>query len=859
VAYAGLAYYFNTNNNTLFKWRLAAFTAVTCAWLAVLMAATNLALPLVVLNNNGLLVPLFVGLVWVIWSSHEIQAHIVNVVTMGAGQNGKSLLHFLVLSLLYIAYLGLCFAQRINLIEAWVWPVNSGILLSISGILGIWGLRQRFALYSTVLPNHALQFVAYIVLGILAMGVFAYCALTFNDPLLILIDDVVLGAHLGFGAVFFIYVVSNYLDLLRQNQPVHKVLYKPTRMPFYIFRAVGLIGLGIFLYLKDDYHAFRAMAGHYNAKASSYVLMNEPRLAELNYRLSKQSLPISHHSNYALGMLRLQQGNLKQAEAFFADATAFNGTPQAFANLAYAQSQDNNYFEAVFTLQKAIKAFPQNAQLHINLGNLYNKTQLADSIFYYQKQGALLSSPGQPSYMAAKANAWGVMANFNLAIVDSTFMVPQVQDGPGLKTNFLAWLNKTQPGALALAASMGWQVFPNDSLLHANKLGPYINQSFTYWPSQDTTTISQLQALAYHPYNQGATEQLLQLKAIYQFHAQQPDAAIDTWRQLARINPGQQGYYNFLLGLAHVELGAYQEAITFLDLAYYGGYIKAAQTRAWALAEAGKTQQAIEAWQSMEEQGSTELPAQLLPVLQATTQAQTKDLTDFQKYLWVRWWHGQAPLNVLNAVLGQFEDDAQAAQAMLFLTQKALDQYALTDAAYWLAELNSLQVSANETILKNALWLRCCLALLQEDLDFVAQTLPDLEPQTRQQQLWYQTMDAACQFAFGTTAEQQLAANFMAQMADLHAFNFLLQEQSALALNKLESPTEAYDILANALQLNPQNIGLQRRFVLQAFATGLDTYGQDVLNRLATQLPASAYEALSLEVQAVQKAAQVGF
>ena len=53
-----------------------------------------------------------------------------------------------------------------------------------------------------------------------------------NDAALRVIRDFIIYSHIGFGAIFLVYILSNFVNMLDDNLNVYKVLYNPNRMAY---------------------------------------------------------------------------------------------------------------------------------------------------------------------------------------------------------------------------------------------------------------------------------------------------------------------------------------------------------------------------------------------------------------------------------------------------------------------------------------------------------------------------------------------------------------------------------------------------------------------------------------------------
>src|SRR5690606_11431264 len=116
------------------------------------------------------------------------------------------------------------------------------------------------------------------------LGVMGYFFATSNDPAIEAFEDIILFTHLGYGVVFFIYVLANFFTLLYQNQRVFKVVYKPTRMPYFTAQLAGFIAALAFFFQSGQASLKQARSGFYNAKADYFYHTGAKELAKQYYR-----------------------------------------------------------------------------------------------------------------------------------------------------------------------------------------------------------------------------------------------------------------------------------------------------------------------------------------------------------------------------------------------------------------------------------------------------------------------------------------------------------------------------------------------------------------------------------------------
>ena len=179
--------------------------------------------------------------------SHEILHFIIIAISRPGIVTGSNLTRFTLFSTIYLLNVTLLLLHDTHVITWNFIYLNPYTILGISSILGLWGLQTRKELFKSISHFPVLVFM-YLVMGLCCFGTIFYFLGNANDPILQVVKDMIIFSHFGFGIIFFIYVISNFMGILRGNMSVEKVIYKPRNMPHFTFRFAGfMIVLGFAL------------------------------------------------------------------------------------------------------------------------------------------------------------------------------------------------------------------------------------------------------------------------------------------------------------------------------------------------------------------------------------------------------------------------------------------------------------------------------------------------------------------------------------------------------------------------------------------------------------------------------------
>src|SRR5258708_7691269 len=230
LLFGGLAFYFHSfRKEATFILRLLIFFALMILVIAVLFFFSHATSPFLHLAVNGLIPGIILTVIFIVMAAHEIVAAFVMITTQSA-KSSKSLLHFSILTSIYLVNLFLMFASKMNFIEWSFLNINSFFILTLSGILGVWGFRQRSSVYENILSTESLGIFFFLPMMLIAFATMGYFAASASDMMMDALDDLIMAAHIGCGIIFFLYVIANFSPMLVKNLPVHKILYKPETM-----------------------------------------------------------------------------------------------------------------------------------------------------------------------------------------------------------------------------------------------------------------------------------------------------------------------------------------------------------------------------------------------------------------------------------------------------------------------------------------------------------------------------------------------------------------------------------------------------------------------------------------------------
>ena len=287
-------------------------------------------------------------------------------------------------SVIYLANVLILYLYDTRVIEWDFYYLNPYILLVVSALLGLWGLQSRKVLFKNSIKDYPILVYMYLVMGIFCFGSLFYFLGNANDPILQVIKDAIIYSHLGFGAMFFVYVIFNFMGMLRKNMPVAKVIYKPSNMPHFTFRFAGsIVVLALFLLEDIEVPVNHTLSGMFNHVGDYYNEIDDNLNAETYYHNGMLYGYMNHRSNYALAKLYESKGETENAIKHYENAIRIRPSEMAYVNLSTLKIKQGELFKSLFILSDGQRIFPSGRAILNNKGQLFSRISIPDSALIY--------------------------------------------------------------------------------------------------------------------------------------------------------------------------------------------------------------------------------------------------------------------------------------------------------------------------------------------------------------------------------------------------------------------------------------------------------------------------------------------
>lgn len=802
-----------------FKVRLLVFTAITVfLWVCIyFMSPTEK--PFLHIATYSTKAGLIACGLFIVTVSHEIVASFITVVTQSPKQR-KSLNHFLIITLIYIVNLALAYSVRFGFIQWDLITIDLFLLLTISAILGVWGIRQRHKTFEGVVDADPYAVYAFLLMGAFTFATIAMFMYNGNDTALSAISDVIIFSHIGFGVIFLTYVFSNFAGMLAQNMQVYKVLYSPNNMPFFTFRFAGLIAtLALVFYNAWQVPAHNAVSGYYNGLGDLYLKLNNTPIAEAYYNESRTYGFRGHHANYALANIDGSLFNAGEEQSHYAAASGNRPTQMSYLNWAQTYQSEGNNLQAILTLTEGARKLKDHEAIDNTLGLLYAKTGPPDSITKYLSRSQSAS------------NLTGVAALGLIPATDTT----QNGTDPVMKVNQIALAN-----TLGFNTTVAFQL-PADTVLTLAQAAGISNYLINTRNNEDTAFVRKVLALARRPSNEVFKEPLLYASAISLYKSGETREAFTTLEEVT-VGSAHQGKYNNILTMWSIENDEPQRALGYAEYALSQNYAPARLTHAAALAESRKIKEAIVAWDSLRSARDT-TTAKLANNIYSALSA--SPLNDDQLYAYTRYRLTIADSSTIISLADRATNNDIKAKILLDLAQKlyAVDKPSATiNVIRRIENLELTDVRFGEEMVILELLARTQLPASRDMIIKSQQEDPiGFKGKDKKYKIYF---DALAAEAAGDSTKANAYYEWLGK-----ADPYFEDGQIAAANYFRNKGVTSYNMLAQAVLYHPSSIRIKKAYALESARQGFENYAMSALNELREFLSAGDYAELAKEIE----------
>lgn len=826
-------FYFQTTAS--FTIRVLAFTGVTIV-LALTIAFFNASgVPFLYLSTYATQAGLVMVALLTITASHEILAGFLFIVTQGNTRT-RSVQHFGIAATIYLVNLILTYCIRFKYLDWDILTINLLLLLTISAILGIWGIRQRQKTYEGIIDADPYAVYAYLVAAAFAFGTIAMLEFNGNDSPLAGIEDIIIFSHLGFGFIFLTYLFSNFLSLMLKNYSVHKVLYAPTNMPFFTFRLGGLVAtVSLLIYNTWQVPVHNMVAGYYNQLGDLYTKVKVPTIANAYYEEARTYGFRGHHANYALANIEGSRLNLPLERERFEDASYVRPTPMSVLNWAQAYQASGNNVNAIIALREGMKKLKETSSAENTLALLYARAGLRDSAETYFERAKKGKAQALSTANVIGTNALG-WTNIPL---DS-----------GLRDTHPA----TETNLLALANGQGRVVtsfqLPSDTVLTLAKAAAISNYLLNQRHQVDTGFVTSVVNLARRGGNSGFKESILFSAALALYQSGEVKRAFQLMEEVT-VQSDVKGKYNYIMTLWALEKREAKRALAYAEFAASQGFRRAPIAHAVGLTEGIRTKDskmsdALAIWDSVT-RGTDTVARRVAYDMQKVLSSRPQDwatFSDNEKYAFARYRYTlQDSLKAFELISTLSNDDLKA-RMLLELAQDLLDADQYHAAHHMLERIAGLSLSDPEIGKQMALMELVTVAATRSPaavIEAVTQLPFELKGKDRRYKILFDAWSAE-------VAGDSVRATQQYEWLATHDPFFEDGVLSAARYFRAKGFV-AYNLLSEAMLYHPSSLRIRKAYALESARRGFRNYSEVAIDELKPVMGEKEWQRLRQEAE----------
>lgn len=827
--------------DTAFPIKFIMLIVSTSLFATIIYFFSGVDLPFLHLANYGIYVPLILIILFAFIIGHEIISGLLRVITSGALMGEKnSLVHFLVIGVIFLVNAVLVMLRNTSRLDLDIYLIGSFWLLTIGAIVGIWGYRTKEVSYEGIFPFYPFGAFLFIGLAITSYFTISYFFFTGNDAFVEVAEDAIVYSQLGYSSMFIIYIIANFFDLIKNNVNVGKVIYQPRRMPYFISRfAAVIVIMGLFFRFNMVQYN-HAVAGFYSGVGDLYMEANDYLSATEYYNISNIYSSTGHRANYAMATMKKREGKQDEEIDYLKQAIGKNPTPFAFVNLASRYLEKKRYFEAIFTLEDGLNAFPGNGEIQNNLGLAFLELSNIDSAFLF------LNSAQQEKgdFKEPSTNIYSLLVKEDLSIKRDTLdYLLMTSDNLSSTNNLLVLANQLKKksqdkGTLDFGepenASIDQLVYNYNKSLNDPWLvdSVYLSKMKTFYDSSDASwfmdNLKFASALAL--YQQGEVSQSFELLNL-----------------LAVQNP-EKMYYG-LLGKLSLSQKAIGLAIDYFKNAFQHGNLEIAPELAFAYMENGDLEKASFIWKQIELRGdsvSLKTAKDMLKVIDTSSLDEVL-LEDAEiRFSFLNYRYRHADLSQLEGLVLSFDSEDIQAMGFMKLFSVYLELGNHEDALRLLEEVGNINISRPD-LLEEINLAQCMFAYHTQDDALMQRLLSNLKSNNLHVNNYLNLFESMEKSDSQGAARERTA--FMNMGYKNPFFEDGVLESVRFFNDEIKEEDVAYAILLNAVNINPFSLKLNQAYAIQCLKTGLVSYAQETLEELKTMMPTVTYRTFEEKFQ----------
>ncbi|MEJ2003659.1 MAG: hypothetical protein P8X57_01560, partial [Cyclobacteriaceae bacterium] len=828
LLYIPFTYIFNrVRTQTPFFTRFATFAGLTLVFALLIYFFADISYPFLHIATSSIYLMMVLSMIFMLMVAHEILIAIIGLLTSAQESGGgNSLRHFLIFCTIYLGILLLAYLSESGLVKTDLIYINLFVLLLASAFLGIWGFRKRENQYSYLADFQPAGAFFYIAMMLAGFTTLALLMVTGNDPGKEVFRDFIVNGHLAFGIIFLLYVMANFIGPLGNNLPVHKILFKPTSMPYFTFRLVGLITfLGFILPAGTNVSIFQTRSAYFNSLGDMYMHINQPLFGIRYYEDGALYGFNNHKSNYSLGKFYANQEAHARAIPYFQKAVKKWPTPQAFVDLANSYIETNRKYDAIFALKDGHQTFPESYEILNNLGLTFNETNIIDSAYIFMNQAHEVSS----GKSASSSNITGLLIKNSIDVnADSVIEAYADPEDAISRNNALVLKNqKHEP----------WEIKEQeyDSALSYVTSSVIFNQTVNKIFTDDSINTKAYHRYTRYPANSPFNDELEFAEAL---NLADKDQFIRAFRLINAVgNKSNDRDYFEIGGKWALGQNAPYVAAQYFSWSADRNTPGARTNLAIAYSENQQIIDAAALWEQLANDDNEQVQTTAASMLDIYRQnpSSLREASDEKRYMYLRYVISPRDTSSFYSIASNIKDQDIRADAYLMESKKLLELGRTQSSINVFSNISGLQLT-DQQIYEQANWHDLELLAASRNILGLSEKINegiDFDQEHLVEKVYYKALIKA--YSEDTTAYADF--EWVAQS------NPFMEEAVVTSVQYISQYDRfrAYDLLINALEINPKSVRLLKAYILQCAETQLDSYAAISLEELKGLIPAQEY------------------
>ncbi|WP_373497436.1 tetratricopeptide repeat protein [Aquiflexum sp.] len=400
--------------------------------LYIMGAVSNIPSPWIWLSENAAFPAAVISTLFLLHIGHVIiSGSAVFLIKLNKGTGLKISFHLILIFLIYfllILFTLLDTMGEVNLPFPTLPPV---LLMLVCGLIGIFIVRLKIEQTDQAFDAPVIGESFYWTGFAITVWTWGRAIFIENEPLYEFLNHIFLYSQLSLCLLFFIYLMSNFSQILNSGKDVERILFKPQYFAYFHMRIGSIMGLVILTVYADGIIGSQLASASTNITADYYGQTDRPLEAAILYENSWLQYRRNDKAKNAAAHFRF---NLKQPQQGMDHLLeSFNYSPNVpnILLLSAKTHQQDKVLDALFYLEKGLEYYPGNPYLINNISLLYSKiNRPIDAL-------AKLEEITKENIIA-QSNKLALQIKHGLKTDES----PEIPDDLIFKINYLAGANK---------------------------------------------------------------------------------------------------------------------------------------------------------------------------------------------------------------------------------------------------------------------------------------------------------------------------------------------------------------------------------------------------------------------------------